>query len=103
MRREPSLRRGVGLKCALEPGKFPRFRLKRLQFETSDPVIWIFGNTSYAAYTLHVMREEADGFHVTTMNETRVFVKQGEDLVHGALASLQTLTQRPRVWVQELG
>ena len=52
--------------------------LKRLHLEIIDPVIRVFGNTGYAAYTLHVMREDANGFHIATMNETRVFVKQGE-------------------------
>lgn len=58
--------------------------LKRVHFEIIDPAIRVFGNTGYAAYTLHVMREDDDGFQLSVMNETRVFVKRAHiwQMVH---------------------
>jgi len=49
---------------------------KKHHLELVDPVIRVYGDAAYAAYTLVVSRDEDDAFTVTAMNETRVFVKE---------------------------
>ena len=41
--------------------------------ELVDPVIRVYGDTAYAAYTLLVSRVDDGVFKVSSMNETRIF------------------------------
>lgn len=49
---------------------------RRHHVELVDPVIRVYGDCAYAAYTLLVQRDNDDGFSISSMNETRVFAKE---------------------------